>query len=433
MREALSLPLLERLIPGGIPFPSIVLVEFEPQSLWFEVALTLAAQAIRKQHPTDLHLFQRNPGEVTKALARLGLELGPLREADVLRIIDSYTVQTGLGIAEIPKGSDAFKTQSVKIADWAVAAGQQVTTGIPEAERHRFHIDDNLSVLARYNTEDEVIDYWRTRIIPLYRAREGILVNALAVGFATERFYRQFESMCDAILELQAAEIDGKIRQRLRVKTFHGQSFDSQWHLLAEDPSGGVRFDESSSSSVASPGAPTAAPFTRRLAAIMFTDLVGFTRLAQRSESAALRLRAEHQAILRPLFAAYGGREVKSLGDGFLVEFPSAVESVRCAVAVQTELRRQNLSRPAESRIQLRIGLHLGDVLAEGTDLVGDAVNVASRIEPLAAAGGICLTGQVFDQVRNKIPIEVEKLPAQELKNVETPLEIFRVTLPADV
>ncbi len=168
---------------------------------------------------------------------------------------------------------------------------------------------------------------------------------------------------------------------------------------------------------------------SRRLAAIMFTDLVGFTRLGQEDENAALLLRREHQALLRPIFAAFGGREVKTLGDGFLVEFASAVESVRCAVEIQRAIAARNSARGPEDPLLLRIGLHAGDVVEEDGDVVGDAVNVASRIEPLADPGGVCLSATVYQQVRNKLPMVFEHVGARILKNVREPVEIYRVAL----
>jgi len=161
----------------------------------------------------------------------------------------------------------------------------------------------------------------------------------------------------------------------------------------------------------------------------MFTDMVGFTKLAQRDEEEALRLRKEHQSLLRPLFAAHGGREVKTLGDGFLVEFSSAVESVRCAVEIQGAMARRDSLPSSKERIVLRVGIHVGDVVEEGDDIVGDAVNVASRIEPLAEPGGICVSGSVYDQVRNKLRLPLEKLGSRTLKNVEFPIDIYRVVL----
>ncbi len=168
---------------------------------------------------------------------------------------------------------------------------------------------------------------------------------------------------------------------------------------------------------------------TRRLAAIMFTDLVGFTRMGQQNEEAALRLRREHQSLLRPIFARFAGREVKTLGDGFLVEFVSAVESVRCAVEIQRAIGARNASSSSEDPLWLRIGLHLGDVVEEEGDVVGDAVNVASRIEPLADPGGICLSATIYEQVRNKLPILFERVGSRNLKNVQEPVEIYRVVV----
>ncbi len=163
----------------------------------------------------------------------------------------------------------------------------------------------------------------------------------------------------------------------------------------------------------------------------MFTDLVGFTRLGQTDEEAALRLRREHQALVRPILASFGGREVKTLGDGFLVEFASAVESVRCAVEIQRAFARRNASVGPEDQLLLRVGVHAGDVVEEEGDVVGDAVNVASRLEPLAEPGGICLSATVHEQVRNKLPIVFEKVGARNLKNVREPMELYRVALGA--
>ncbi len=159
----------------------------------------------------------------------------------------------------------------------------------------------------------------------------------------------------------------------------------------------------------------------------MFTDLVGFTRLGQRDEEAALRIRREHQELVRPIFSAFGGHEVKSLGDGFLVEFRSAVESVRCAVEIQRTIAHRNSTAGPEDRWELRIGIHSGDIVEEDGDVLGDAVNVASRIEPLAEPGGVSLSGTVYQQVRNKLPLVFEKVGERTLKNVQEPVTIYRV------
>ena len=167
----------------------------------------------------------------------------------------------------------------------------------------------------------------------------------------------------------------------------------------------------------------------RKLAAIMFTDMVGYSALTQRDEGLAVRLLEEHRTLLRPAFLKHQGQEIKAIGDGFLVEFASAVAAVKCAVELQEGLARRNLDAPADRQFQVRIGIHLGDVLRRGDDIVGDGVNIAARIEPLADSGGIAITQQVFDQVYNKIPETLARLGKVELKNIQRPVEVYSIIL----
>ena len=168
----------------------------------------------------------------------------------------------------------------------------------------------------------------------------------------------------------------------------------------------------------------------RRLAAIMYTDMVGYTALAQRNESLSLVLVEEQRKLVRPILSRHNGREVKTLGDAFLVEFPNSLDAVRCAYDIQRAAREFNISLPEEQRIHLRVGIHLGDVVFSGGDISGDAVNVASRIEPLAEDGGVCLTRQVFDQVQNKFELPLKSLGNKPLKNVASLIEVFRMVMP---
>ncbi len=161
----------------------------------------------------------------------------------------------------------------------------------------------------------------------------------------------------------------------------------------------------------------------------MFTDTVGSTAAAQADEAAALRRWQEQEELLRPLLAAFGGREIKETGDGFLVEFGSALKATQCAVEIQRRLRERN-SQPERVPIVLRIGIHLGDVEEHGPDIFGDAVNIAARVEPLAEPGGICISAQVFDQVRDKLPDPMEKLAEIQLKGVLLPRDVYRIVLP---
>lgn len=162
----------------------------------------------------------------------------------------------------------------------------------------------------------------------------------------------------------------------------------------------------------------------------MYTDLVGYTALGQRDESLSLALVDAQQNLLRPVIARHEGREVKTMGDAFLVEFTSAVEAVRCAYDIQRSVREFNLSLPSEKRIHMRVGIHLGEVVEKERDIFGDAVNVASRIEPLAEDGGVCLTQQVYDQVHSKLDFQLIGMDKQNLKNVSEPTEVYRMVMP---
>jgi adenylate cyclase len=168
----------------------------------------------------------------------------------------------------------------------------------------------------------------------------------------------------------------------------------------------------------------------RRLAAIMFTDMVGYTALTQADEPLALELLEKQRSTLRPIFRAHFGREVKTIGDAFLVEFDSALEATLCAVELQTALHGYNALVTDERRIKLRVGIHLGDVAHQQDDVFGDAVNIASRIEPLADHEGVCISQQVFDQVQNKLKIPLARLEAIELEGVQFPIDVFKVVLP---
>jgi len=165
----------------------------------------------------------------------------------------------------------------------------------------------------------------------------------------------------------------------------------------------------------------------RRLAAIMFTDIAGYTALSQADERGALRLLQEQEALVWPLLELHRGRHVKSMGDGLLIEFPDALDAVECAVDLQRHVQERN-AREGATPLRLRIGIHLGDVEGVGTDILGDAVNVASRIEPLAEPGGVCVSEPVYAQVRNKVPYRLEELGPKSVKGVQEPIAVYRVS-----
>jgi adenylate cyclase len=168
----------------------------------------------------------------------------------------------------------------------------------------------------------------------------------------------------------------------------------------------------------------------RKLAAIMFTDMVGYSALSQRDDKLAQELLEEHRRLLREIFPRFHGTEIKTIGDAFLVEFGSALEAAQCAIEIQRTLAKRNHDVTSDRRIELKIGIHIGDVVHREGDVYGDGVNIASRIEQLAGAGGICVSMDVERQIRNALEARFEKFASADLKNIKLPMDLFRIVLP---
>ena len=170
----------------------------------------------------------------------------------------------------------------------------------------------------------------------------------------------------------------------------------------------------------------------RRLAAILAADVVGYSRLMGADEAGTLAaLKAHRSEFIDPKFAEHKGRIVKLMGDGVLVEFPSVVDAVECAVAVQQGMAERNADVPEDTRIVFRIGINIGDIIVEGDDIYGDGVNVAARLEGLAEPGGICISRTVFNHVQGKVDFGFDDLGEQEVKNIPEPVRVFKVLLDA--
>src|SRR5919198_943525 len=168
----------------------------------------------------------------------------------------------------------------------------------------------------------------------------------------------------------------------------------------------------------------------RKLAAIMFTDMVGYSALSQRNDKLAQELLEEHRRLLREIFPRFNGTEIKTIGDAFLIEFNSALEAAQCAIEIQRTLAKRNHDVTAERRIELKIGIHIGDVVHRAGDVYGDGVNIASRIEPLAGGGGIFVSMEGESPTRHTLEASFEKLAPTELKNISVPMDLFRIVLP---
>src|ERR1700704_2852227 len=166
----------------------------------------------------------------------------------------------------------------------------------------------------------------------------------------------------------------------------------------------------------------------RRLSAILAADVAGYSRLMHSDEEAThTKLKALLAGGVEPAIAEHGGRIVKNTGDGFLVEFPSAVEAVRAAMQFQTRIRELTIGDVEDRRIAFRVGINIGDVIVEPHDIFGDGVNVAARLESIAEPGGICIASSAYDQVRGKVEVEFADLGEQNLKNIALPVRAYAV------
>lgn len=166
----------------------------------------------------------------------------------------------------------------------------------------------------------------------------------------------------------------------------------------------------------------------RRLATIVAADLVGYSRLVAADEEGTInRLRAAKTEVIDPAVEAAGGRIIKTMGDGLLIEFPSPVEAARACITIQNEMNVQEAGNPEDQRLIFRIGINLGDVMIDGDDILGDAVNIAARMEGLSLPGGICISRTVHEQVRGKVDRSLTSLGPQQVKNIPEPVEAWRV------
>src|SRR3974390_1914451 len=169
----------------------------------------------------------------------------------------------------------------------------------------------------------------------------------------------------------------------------------------------------------------------RRLTAILAGDVAGYSRLMGADEEGTLsRLTAHRREFLEPKIADHRGRIVKRTGDGVLVEFASAVDAIRCALELQRGMVTRNVSVPDEKRIELRMGIHIGDVIVEDGDIFGDGVNIAARLENLAQAGGICISDDTYRQIHGKVDADFQDAGEHNLKNIARPVRVYEFQYP---
>src|SRR6266542_300002 len=165
----------------------------------------------------------------------------------------------------------------------------------------------------------------------------------------------------------------------------------------------------------------------RKLAAIFSADVKGYSRLMGEDDVGTIRTLTAYREVMATLIQHHRGRVVDSPGDNLLAEFVSVVDAVQCAAEIQRELKTRNADLPPDRRMEFRIGINLGDVIIEGERIYGDGVNIAARLESLAEPSGICISGTVYDQIKNKLSLEYESLGEQAVKNIAEPVRVYRV------
>jgi KaiC/GvpD/RAD55 family RecA-like ATPase len=223
-----------------------LLVEFGADSVWYETSLSIAAEALRLGIRTQYHTFQRMPNEIRQVFSGFGLDVKRLQDDGLFQVIDSYTAQTGLGTPEASERNrvPGHYSQSLKLSDWSIRAAQAIKGGYPEEGKRWLHIDDNTSILSKYNSENAIIEYWRTREIPEARASEDVTIHSLLTGSTSDAFRTQFESLHDGIIDFKTEEKGRKRRRRMEhyvsARILRGKRYSSRWRRIKPMKNGEV-------------------------------------------------------------------------------------------------------------------------------------------------------------------------------------------------
>ena len=346
---------------------------------------------------------------------------------------DSRIVVTKTGVAEVVRDARANGIEIDERAVWVAGEGAENRVNLEDLASLSFSIKellrkeellrrggggkisvsfDVLSSLLMRNSS-EVVYRFLDPLIAEEKKYDCVLLATIEEGMHPGPVVASLEHLFDGVLVTEPGK--GGL-PAIRVKKMKGVAVTSTEAVLV--PPGGE--------------AKEAKPAEeRRLAAIMFTDIVGYTAITQRDEARSMEILKRHNSILRPVFQKHEGREVKTIGDAFLIEFGSALQALQCDIDAQETLSNYNKAATLEEmKLKIRIGIHLGDVILRDNDVFGDAVNIASRIQPLAEPGGICVSDQVYGQVRNKTPYEMLKAEQVHLKNVSYPVDGYHVLLP---
>ena len=240
-------PIFSDLVPEGFKCGANYLVEFEPNSLWYETSLNIAARALKAGVRTHYHTFMHIPGEVRQGLQKLGIDLKKLESEDRFRLIDSYTGLTGLPIQPEPADLTGRHRLSLNDPSFLENYTANIVTllkeGAPETDKRWLHIDDNTSIFNRYFKEQDVLNIFQTRVFQLTRLLDLSVFHSVVAGVWSESFYKQFEAQCDGVIDFKAEEDEGQLENFVRVRSIRGKSCDSRWRHLRLRSNGEVALE----------------------------------------------------------------------------------------------------------------------------------------------------------------------------------------------
>ncbi len=231
--RGVTLPILGEMIRGQPPYGGNYVVEFDPDSSWYETSLSITSQALRRGIRVEYHTFMHLPREIRDGLSKLGLDEAQLTRERRFRIWDSYTPLTGLSLPQEPEVGHTWEVNKASfLADLTDDISRVVKEGVVEDEKRWLHIDDNTSVINGYLSEQDIINVWQTRIIPYARLRQLVSLHSFVAGVASEGFYRKFESLCDGIFDLKTVERNGRVENYIRARAVRSMNVDSRWRQL---------------------------------------------------------------------------------------------------------------------------------------------------------------------------------------------------------
>lgn len=377
------------------------------------------------------------PGSGKTSLAKSFIKLA-LQNGQPLLVLSTQTSPVDLQVAaeRMKEKIGGVATIVDCYSKPAYVVGNLISQSLHDQTRP-FIIFDSLDGFALNEGEGGALQF----LMKCLHEMEGSKATGAATvttGTHTPKFENMVRTYFRGVLELKVEEKEGRLQRFIRIHSLKGTALThTEWYefSITED---GIALGSESYRSELPPRHnelhflrftedALAGEENRALAAIVFTDMAGYTSLAQKDESSALQLLGDYREIVRTTIPKFGGHEVKTMGDGFLLEFSSALQATRCAVEIQRTVGLRNLETRQKEKILVRIGIHVGDVVRKGGDIIGDGVNVASRIEPVAEPGGICVSQQVFDQIQNKLDQTLEKVGKLRLKHVSNPLQVYRV------